>query len=86
MLAGATRTLGEWRRRVAKWAESPSGAIPKPTADTIREAFGNLDTVAVVALLNGLAADETLLPGPRFETFLYADRVLGLNLPRDIGR
>lgn len=86
MLADATRTLGEWRRRVARWAESPSGAIPKPAADTIREAFGNLDTVAVVALLNGLAADETLPPGPRFETFLYADRVLGLNLPRDIGR
>ena len=85
-LADATRTLGEWRRRVARWAESPSGAIPKPAADTMREAFGNLDTVAVVALLNGLAADETLPPGPRFETFLYADRVLGLNLPGDIGR
>ena len=37
-------------------------------------------------LLNGLAADDTLPPGPRFETFLYADRVLGLNLPGDIGR
>jgi hypothetical protein len=85
-LADATQTLGEWRRLVARWAESPSGAIPKPAADTMREAFGNLDTVAVVALLNGLAADETLPPGPRFETFLYADRVLGLNLPRDIGR
>jgi hypothetical protein len=86
ILTEATRTLGEWRRRVARWAESPSGAIPKPTAATIREAFGSLDTVAVVALLNGLAADESLPPGPRFETFIYADRLLGLNLPRDIGR
>lgn len=85
-LADATQKLGEWRRRVARWAESPSGAIPGPTAATFREAFGNLDTVAVVALLNGLAADETVPPGPRFETFVYADRVLGLNLPRDIGR
>jgi hypothetical protein len=40
----------------------------------------------VVALLSGLAADETVPPGPRFETFVYADRVLGLNLPGDIGR
>jgi hypothetical protein len=86
MLADATQTLGEWRRRVARWAESPSGAIPRPAAATIREAFGNLDTIAVVALLSGLAAEETVPPGPRFETFLYADRVLGLNLPRDIGR
>jgi hypothetical protein len=37
-------------------------------------------------LLNGLAADEAVLPGSRFETFVYADRVLGLDLPRDIGR
>ena len=86
MLTDATQKLREWRRRVAGWAESPSGAIPRPAAATIREAFGNLDTIAVVALLSGLAADETVPPGPRFETFLYADRVLGLNLPRDIGR
>jgi hypothetical protein len=86
MLADATQTLGEWRRRVARWAQSPSGAIPRPAAATMREAFGNLDTIAVVALLKDLAADETVPPGPRFETFVYADRVLGLNLPSDIGR
>jgi hypothetical protein len=86
VLTGTTQTLGEWRRRVAKWAESPSGAMPQSTTATLREAVGNLDTIAVVALLNSLAADETVLPGPRFETFVFADRLLGLNLPRDIGR
>jgi len=85
-LAHATRTLGEWRRQVATWAQSPSGAIPESVAATLRTAFGNLDTVTVLALLSGLAADETVPPGPRFETFVYADRVLGLDLPRDIGR
>ena len=85
-LIDASQTLSRWRGRVARWAESPSGAIPEPTAATVRAAFGNLDTAAVLALLNGLAADETVPPGPRFETFLYADRVLGLDLPRDIGR
>jgi hypothetical protein len=85
-LAGAAHTLGEWRYRVARWAESPSGAIPEPTAATVGAAFGNLDIAAVLALLSGLAADETVAAGPRFETFVYADRVLGLDLPRDIGR
>lgn len=85
-LAGSAHTLGEWRYRVARWAESPSGAIPEPAAARVRAAFGNLDIAAVLALLSGLAADETVAAGPRFETFVYADRVLGLDLPRDIGR
>jgi hypothetical protein len=85
-LADSAQKLSEWRRCVAKWAESPSGAIPEPTAATLRAAFGNLDIAAVLALLNGLAVDEGVPPGPRFETFLYADRVLGLDLPSDIGR
>ena len=59
---------------------------PEAAAATVRAAFGNLDTVAVLALLRSLAADETVPAGPRFETFVYADRVLGLDLPRDIGR
>jgi hypothetical protein len=86
MLAGGAQTLNEWRYRVAKWAESPSGAIPEPIAAAVQAAFGNLDTPAVLALLSGLAADETMAAGPRFEAFVYADRVLGLDLPRDIGR
>ena len=85
-LAAAAQTLGDWRRRVARWAESPSGAIPERVSATIRAASGNLDIAAVLALLTDLAADETVRPGPRFETFVYADRVLGLDLPRDIGR
>ena len=85
-LHDAAQTLGEWRHRVARWAESPSGAIPEQIATALQAAFGNLDTAAVLALLSGLMADETVPPGSRFETFVYADRVLGLDLPRDIGR
>ncbi len=84
-LTEAAQKLGDWRLRVARWAESPSGAIPEPVAAALRTAFGDLDIPAVLALLNGLAADEAVLPGPRFETFVYADRVLGLDLPQDIG-
>lgn len=85
-LADAAKTLDEWRGLVARWAQSPSGAIPEPIAAAVRAAYGDLDIVAVLELLAGLATDETVAPGRRFETFVYADRVLGLDLPRDIGR
>jgi hypothetical protein len=42
--------------------------------------------VSALALLRSLASDEDVPAGARFETFVYADRVLGLDLPRDIGR
>jgi hypothetical protein len=34
----------------------------------------------------GLTPDGGIPAGAKFETFLAADRVLGLDLPRDIGR
>ena len=86
MLASAQETAAHWRRRVAGWAESPSRPIPPPIAETFRAAFGDLDTMSVLALLHDLARDGGLPAGAKFETFLYADRVLGLDLPRDIGR
>ena len=71
---------------MAEWAESPSRPVPAQIAETVRSAFDDLDTVSVLALLRGLASDADLPPGVKFETFLYADRILGLDLPRDIGR
>jgi hypothetical protein len=85
-LAGARETIAHWRSRVAEWAESPSRPIPERIADAIRGTFGDLDTVAAIALLRDLATDDGVPAGARFETFVYADRVLGLDLPRDIGR
>jgi hypothetical protein len=86
VLAGARDTLGHWRRLVADWAELPSRPMPAPVAATVMAAFESLDTVAALELLRGLAPDEGVPAGARFETFVYADRVLGLDLPRDIGR
>jgi hypothetical protein len=85
-LADAAHTLGEWRHQVAVWAESPSRPIPEPIMTMVRAAFDNLDTVAALSSLSGLAADVTVPPGARFEAFVFTDRVLGLDLPRDIGR
>jgi hypothetical protein len=86
MLAGAHETAVRWRHQVAGWAESPSRPTPPPITETLRAAFGDLDTMAVLALLHDLTRDADVPAGAKFETFLYADRVLGLDLPRDIGR
>jgi len=86
MLASAQETAAHWRHQVAGWAESPSRPIPPPIAETFRAAFGDLDTTRVLALLHDLTRDAGLSAGAKFETFLYADRVLALDLPRDIGR
>jgi hypothetical protein len=85
-LAQAGETLGSWRQQVARWAESPSGPVPAPIADAARSAFDRLDTVSVLALLRGLPPDASMPAGAKFETFVYADRILGLDLAREVGR
>ena len=86
VLTGAHDTVGDWRRRVARWAEQPSRPIPAHLAQTARTAFDDLDTPSAIALLRGLADDDGVPAGAKFETFLYVNRVLGLDLPRDIGK
>jgi len=55
-------------------------------AEAAGSAFGSLDTVSVLALLRGLLPDASVPAGAKFETFVYADRILGLDLAREIGR
>ncbi len=86
MLAQARQTLAHWRRRVAEWAQSPSRPAPASVADRLRDAFDDLDTATALALLRGLEPDDDMPPGARFETFVYTDRILGLDLPREIGQ
>jgi hypothetical protein len=82
----AGETLRSWRRQVAQWAESPSRPIPTPVAEAARAAFSDLDTAAALALLRGLPPDARVPAGAKFETFVYADRILGLDLAREVGR
>lgn len=86
VLADADEMIARWRNRVALWAESPSKPMPAQIAATARSAFADLDTAAAICLLRDLTLDTDVPPGAKFETFVYADRVLGLDLPRDIGR
>jgi hypothetical protein len=85
-LAQAGGTLGSWRQEVARWAESPSRPIPGPIAEAAGSAFGRLDTVSVLELLGALLPDASVPAGAKFETFVYADRILGLDLAREVGR
>jgi len=85
-LAQAGETLGSWRQQVARWAESPSRPMPAPVAEAAGSAFGRLDTVSVLALLRGLAVEASVPAGAKFETFVYADRIVGLDLAREVGR
>jgi hypothetical protein len=86
VVTDARETVRDWRRQVARWAESPSKPVPAHLAEAVQAAFGDLDTPSVAALLHGLAHDDSVPAGAKFETFVYVDRVLGLDLPSEIGK
>ncbi|MEV7276070.1 hypothetical protein [Streptomyces sp. NPDC093111] len=85
-LEEARRTLGDWRQLVADWAQEPSRPIP---ADVLRHARDVLaDDLGVPAVLDMLATVVTradVPAGAKFETFALLDRVLGLDLAREVG-
>jgi hypothetical protein len=85
-LVRAGETLAYWRERVGQWAESPSRPVPADIAETVQAASADLDTVSALAALHRLPADASVPAGAKFEAFVYADRILGLDLARDIGR
>ncbi|MEV6982387.1 cysteine--tRNA ligase [Sphaerisporangium sp. NPDC051017] len=86
-LQAADRTLRRWRQRVAEWAESPSAPIAEDYRDRAQTALDDdLDTPTTLRVLRELERDESVPPGSRFETFLYLDNVLGLDLSIDIGK
>jgi hypothetical protein len=86
VLADASETVGDWRGWVARWSESPSRPVPPHLSEAVRAAFRDLDTPSAIALLRGLVHDDSVPSGAKFETFVYTDRILGLELPRDIGK
>jgi hypothetical protein len=86
MLARACEMTARWRDQVADWAESPSSPIPPRIRTALDAAFGDLDTPQALQLLTALTQEAGVPDGARFETFAFADRVLGLDLARRVGR
>ncbi|MFJ5274397.1 hypothetical protein [Streptomyces sp. NPDC088358] len=85
-LDGARETLGRWREAVAGWATRPSRPVPEHVRQELRAAWeDDLDVPAVLEALRRVEHDEDVPDGARFETYAYADRLLGLELTRDIG-
>ncbi|MEU5088630.1 hypothetical protein [Streptomyces sp. NPDC021356] len=83
----ARRTLARWRRAVAGWAERPSRPIPGDVRARLRAAWeDDLDVPGALRVLEGVETRPDLTDGARFETYAYADRLLGLDLTRDVGR
>ncbi|WP_257004107.1 hypothetical protein [Streptomyces sp. SA15] len=81
----ARDTLVRWRRAVAEWARLPSRAIPEEVRGELRTAWeDDLNVPAVLRVLHRVETSD-LPEGARFETYAYADRLLGLELARDVG-
>jgi len=86
-IAGAASLLTRWRAAVARWAESPSAALATAYADEVLEAFeDDLDTPRALQVLRRLEKDDTVEDGAKFETFAWADALLGLDLVRLVGQ
>ncbi|MFJ8537959.1 hypothetical protein [Streptomyces sp. NPDC093591] len=85
-LTDAHDTLVRWRAAVAAWAQRPSRPIPDGVRADLRTAWeDDLDVPGVLGVLRWVETSPDLPDGARFETYAYADRLLGLDLARDIG-
>ena len=86
-LTAADDVVHRWRQRVAEWANSPSRPMCAQYVADFTAAFdADLDTPAALRVLRALERDSEIPPGAKFETFAYADQLLGLDLAREIGR
>jgi hypothetical protein len=85
-LDAAEARLRHWRRAVAGWADSPSKPMCAEYVEHLQASLtADLDTAAYLATLDRLEAETVLPEGSRFETFAHADRVLALELTREVG-
>ncbi|MGW3817585.1 hypothetical protein [Streptomyces sp. NPDC005046] len=84
-LTEAEGTLKRWRAAVAGWATRPSKPVPDDVRARLRAAWeDDLDVPGVLDVLRSVETSD-LAEGARFETYAYADRLLGLELTRQIG-
>ena len=85
-LTAAHKTLDRWRAAVAAWAEEPSAPIDADARVGITKAFeDDLDTPQALQVLRSFEKSDASA-GSKFETFAWADRLLGLDLARQVGQ
>jgi hypothetical protein len=83
----SARTLARWRGKIADWSRSPGKPMSRRYYEAVAAAVADdLDTPVALRELGALEDDPSEPDGGKFETFAAADRLLGLDLVRDIGR
>ncbi|MEU2713094.1 hypothetical protein [Streptomyces sp. NPDC007205] len=86
VLGEAAGRLARVRRAVAGWARQPSRPVPEGVRTRLRSAWeDDLDLPGVLDVLRSVETDPDISDGARFETYVYADRLLALDLARDLG-
>jgi cysteinyl-tRNA synthetase len=86
-IGAADALLLRWRGAVARWAEQPSAAIAAAYRDEVLAAFDDdLDTPRALQVLRRLEKDDSVPDGAKFETFAWADGLLGIDLVRLVGQ
>jgi cysteinyl-tRNA synthetase len=86
-IEAADKTLARWRDRVRTWAESPSKPMCAEYEERFRQALDDdLDTPAALQVVREVERDADVPDGSKFEVFAHMDRVLGLDLVRDVGK
>ncbi|MDA3661698.1 hypothetical protein PFJ02_06370 [Mycobacterium xenopi] len=86
LLARSQAVLARWRDRIAQWSQWSSRPVPASWRTAVVSALDDLDVARVIELMDELENADHIEPGAKFEAFSYADRVLGVDLMRDLGR
>ena len=89
-LGAAERTLERWRRLVATWSKQPAVGDETGSIEAYEKRFlaslnDDLDTPQLVALAAEVVSTEALSPAAKAALLRRWDRVLGLDLGREVG-
>jgi len=87
LLVHSHALLERWRDRLDLWSRHPSRPVPPDWRSGVIAALDNdLDVTQVVAMMAELEGAERVEPGTKFEAFSWVDRVLAVDLARNLGR
>jgi hypothetical protein len=87
LLTRARTLLDRWRHRLDQWSRRRSYPIPPDwRAAAIDALDDDLNVARVVAMMTQLEDNDGIEPGAKFEAFSYLDRILAVDLSRDLGR
>jgi hypothetical protein len=87
LVTSARILLDRWRHRLDQWSRHRSYPIPPDWRAAAIEALDDdLNVARVVAMMTQLEDDDDIEPGAKFEAFSYLDRILAVDLARDLGR